>query len=148
MVRRGQSGIEFLAVTGIGLVLLLGVSFFLLSDSKASKDQAQLRQIQQIGAEVIAKARVVQAQGRNSWVTVDAQVPDSVSAIYTVENNTLVFDVNTQNGVISQPIFSEVAIAGLRDVPPKRFLDTGTFHAGVVRFTVYSNASVVLLSVQ
>ena len=41
----GQSGIEFLAVTGIGLLLLVGVSFFLLSDSKAAQAQAEIQKL-------------------------------------------------------------------------------------------------------
>jgi hypothetical protein len=149
--RRAQSGIEFLAVTGIGMLLLLSVSFFLLSDSKSSQDRAQLQQTQSIANDLLAQARIVQAQGRNSWVTVEAQVPRGVSAVYTVESDTLVFDINTVNGVVSQPIFSTIPINGTHLVGDRMYLydpATTNLGGGLQRFTVFSNGTVVVLSMR
>ena len=149
---RGQSGIEFLAVTGIGMLLLLGVSFFLLSDSRSSRDQAEVQQAAQIGQELIGQARVVQAQGRNSWVTVEAQIPKSVQSIYTVEDNTIVFEVGTSNGVVSQPVFSLIPVSGWYVVGPRKYLynysATPVVGGGTFRFTVTANGTTVLLSGQ
>jgi len=147
--RRGQSGIEFLAITGIGMLLLLGVSFLLLSDSRTSRDKAEVQQADQIGSQIISQARIVQAQGRNSWVTVEAQVPKSVKAIYTVEDNTLVFEIITSSGQVSQPVFSIVPIVGWYYVGPRKYLydpTSTTVGGGVMRFNVLSNGSSVVIS--
>jgi len=149
--RRGQSGIEFLAVTGIGMLLLLSVSFLLLSDSRSSRDRAEVQQAEQIGSELLSQARVVAAQGRNSWVTVEAQVPSSVDAIYTVENNTIVFDVMTSSGLVSQPVFSLIPVSGWYGIGQKMYLynsSSTTIGGGVTRFTVAANGTAVILSAQ
>jgi type II secretory pathway pseudopilin PulG len=148
--RRGQSGIEFLAVTGIGMVLLLAVSFVLLADSRSSRDTAEMRQVQQVANELLAQARIVQAQGRNSWVTVEGTIPESVSAIYTVEDDTLVFDMNTAHGPFSQPIFSLVPIAGNTTIGAKKYLYNPAARSpgGNQRFIVTANGTAAVLRMQ
>lgn len=150
VTRRGQSGIEFLAVTGIGMVLLLAVSFVLLADSRSSRDQADMRQMQQLANELLAQARVVQAQGRNSWVTVEGVVPESVSAIYTVENDTLVYDLNTGRGPYSQPVFSLVPISGNTTIGVRAYLYEPSQRSpgGNHRFIVTANGTAAVIRMQ
>ncbi len=115
--RRGQSGIEFLAVTGIGMLLLLGVSFLLLSDSRTSRDEAEIQQAAQVGAVILSQANIVLAQGTNSWVTVEAQMPQSVKGIYLVDTSVaqksaIVFEMQTSKGLIYVPVFSKLDLEG------------------------------------
>jgi hypothetical protein len=138
---RGQSSIEFLMITGIGLLLITSVSFFFLQQSRSTADTTRLQQATDAGNTILGQALYVYSLGANSWVTVEISIPDDVLAIYTVENRTLVFDVGTRDGMVSQPVFSGVPVAGasLPDAQERRHVnDTTVVHSGRMRFRITS----------
>ena len=136
--KRGQSSVEFLLVTGIGLVLLTAVAMGYLTYTRASEDKMRVQQVQDIGNSIMQQANRVNSWGGNSWLPVDVTMPNNVLAIYTVDNNTLVFDVATKEGTISHPIFSTVTIVGVNQVGAKSFVNNGsvTIHEGTMHFRV------------
>lgn len=140
MKKRAQSSIEFLAVTGIGLLLIVGVSATYLTYSKGNEDKTRIQEATTAGQNIIQQAKTAYALGKNSWLTLEVTMPDKVLAIYTVENNTLVFDIGTQHGIISQPIFSSVPILGVNDMGTKNYITNGSvlLHAGKTGFRVTS----------
>ena len=98
-----------------------------------------------LGSSIIAQAETVYALGINSWVTIEVNVPPNVQQIYTVENRTLVFEMQTGGGVVSQPVFSDVPIMGIVTIVNQSFLNT-TIHSGNTKIRIYSNGTLVILS--
>lgn len=125
--------------------MITGVSFGYISYTNSQNDQVKLQQVTAIGTEIISTATRVNELGSNSWVTVDVSLPEEVLDIYTVENNTLVFDVATQGGIVSQPVFSPTAIMGITPVGNRTYVNDATLaiHSGRTRFRVTSQGSVV-----
>lgn len=109
---RGQSSLEFLTVTGIGLLVISAAAIAFLSYAQTSGDDARLAQVTDIGISIIGQANYWYSVGGYSWGTVDVVMPDNVIDVYTVENNTLVFDVETRYGIVRQPVFSTTPIIG------------------------------------
>jgi hypothetical protein len=142
---RAQSSVEFLAITGIGLLLITTVAAAFLSYTRDTGDQVALKQVNDIGNTILGQASTVYSWGGYSWVSVDAVLPDSIVAIYTTENNTLVFEVATQNGIVAQPIFSTTPITGVNVVGTRAHLNNGTMtiHEGATKFRITSLGSIV-----
>lgn len=143
--RRAQSSVEFLLITGIGLFLISTAAIAFLSYTKQSGDDARLTQVTEIGNEILRQASWVYSLGGYSWVTVDATVPEGVTAIYTTESNALVFDVQTQYGVVSQPIFSTTPITGVNSTGAVSYVYNGSInaHQGQVKFRVTGTGPIV-----
>lgn len=144
---RGQSSLEFLLVTGIGLLLLTGVSFFFLEQNRNTSDTTQLQQATDAGAEILQQALYVFSLGRNSWVTLELALPGDIIAMYTVENDTLVFDVGTQRGVVSQPVFSDIPITGINITGARAHVNNVTgMHGGATQFRITSQGDIVTIA--
>jgi len=149
-MRRGQAGVEFLAVTAIGLLMIVGVSLFLLGQSRAQQDETALQQAQN-GLTILAnQAERVWALGRNSWVTVEFTLPETTSAFYSVEGNTLVMEIGTTYGLVAQPYFMPVPVMGGYDTVGERtnIFRTGEERGGPVRIRVHNNGTEVLFFIE
>jgi hypothetical protein len=146
-VKKGQSSLEFLVITAIGLFLIGGVTYGFLSYNQDTQEKARVQQATYVGNQLITAATSMYSKGTNSWTTIDVSMPPDLLAVYTVENNTLVFDVGTAQGTISQPVFSDVPIAGVRLDGSKLHLNNGTvvIHDGQTKFRVTSLGSVVTI---
>lgn len=144
--RRGQSSVEFLVVTGIGLLMLTGVAMVYLSYTRGSSDSVRLQQVNAIGETILQQASRVYGLGSNSWISVDVSMPEGVQDVYTVENNTLVFDVSTSNGIVSQPVFSTIPIFGVNQSGVRWYITNGTvIHSGATRLRITSNGANVTI---
>jgi len=147
MRKRAQSSVEFLAVTGIGILIIVGVAGVYLSYTKSNQDKVALQQVTNIGESVMQQVSTVYSLGKNSWVTLNVDMPDSVLAVYTVENNALVFDVGTIYGTVSQPVFSSITIIGVNTSGQKSFINTGnvTIHSGKTALRITSQGNNVTI---
>jgi hypothetical protein len=145
MKKSGQSSIEFLFVTGIGLLLIVAVAFAFLHATRGSEDKVRLQQAGVISASILQQANTVYSLGRNSWVTMDIVVPEEVVAIYTVENSSLVFEVTTSRGIVAQPVFSSTPITGVRPVGVVSYINdpSTVIHDGPTQLRITSLGSTV-----
>jgi len=147
---RAQSSVEFLVITGIGIFLLSTAAIAFLGFTQQSSDDTRLNQVVSVGNELLDEASWVYSLGGYSWVTIDANIPEGVTAIYVTESSTgqnaLVFEVQTQNGISSVPVFSRTPIVGVRTVGAQSFVYNGTIlapHAGQMQFRVTGTGPVV-----
>lgn len=148
---RGQSGIEFLAVTAVGLLMITGISIFLLGQTQSEQDSVTLQQTQQVMTVLASRAQQVWARGPNNWDTVDVTLPSNVANISTVENNTLIIDIDTvYAGRITQPYFMPVPISGGYGTDGERtaVFQPGSERGGPISIRVSSNGTAVIFSVQ
>jgi hypothetical protein len=144
-MRRAQSSIEFLVITGIGLTLITTAAIAFLSYTRQGGDDARLAQVTDIGNQILAQAEWVNSLGGYSWNTVQTTMPDGVTAIYVAENSTLVFDVQTQHGVISQPVFSTIPITGVNASGTRNYVYVTPLgaHSGRMDFRVTGKGNIV-----
>lgn len=140
MGERGQASIEFLLVSAAGLLLIVVVAFTFLSASRGTEDAARLQQVTTIGSSIIEQAGIVYALGTDSWIDVEVNLPSDVVAIYTIEGTSLVFDVVTQAGIVSQPVFSSVPITGVNTVGVRSDINLPptNIHSGTMEIRVTS----------
>ncbi len=149
---QGQSGVEFLAVTGIGLLMIVTISIFILGQTESERDESSLQQAQQIQSTLSAQAQEVWARGRNSWSTVDVVLPSTTKNITVVEGNTLVFDMSTSYaGIVAQPYFIPVPIAGNYTIDAQgrtAVFPPGLERGGSIPIRVANNGTAVVFSIQ
>lgn len=148
--RRGQAGFEFLAVTALGLFMVVLAAFFLLGQSANERDTAAVQQAQQALSVIANQAERVWSEGRNSWHTVELTLPENTQGLYTVENNTIVVEVGTGIGLIAQPRFMRIPVTGGYDVvgPRSNAFPTGQERGGPIRIRVENNGTTVLLMIE
>jgi hypothetical protein len=146
-MKKGQSSIEFLIITGFGLLLITGISFVFLNYSQTTQDQTRTQQASQIGSTFINNAGEMYALGANSWVTITVTMPDKIVDVYTTENNSIVFELGTATGVQTQPVFSSVPIRGVTVSGDRvSVYNTTVFpHSGPTDFRITSQGNVVTI---
>lgn len=110
--RVGQSGVEFLAVTGIGLLLIVGVSVFLLGEGRTRQDDTRVEQATSVQRMILEQAQDVWSLGRNSWLTADVTLPEGTRDVLIVDDTTLLVIIETTQGRTAVPTFSELPLAG------------------------------------
>lgn len=145
MRKRAQTSVEFIAVSAIGMLLVVAIGAFYVNFAKGNEDAVRMQQVTSVGATIISQAQNVYSYGKNNWVTIDARIPDKVSAIYTVEGKALVFDVETSYGTVSQPVFSLTPITGVQPIGSKIHVNNASMsiHSGNMRFRATSLGGVV-----
>jgi hypothetical protein len=138
---RAQTSMEFLVITGIGLLLITTVTYAFLQYNKDTADKATVEQVTSAGFVILQKAGEMHSYGANSWTTVEVNLPSGILAIYTVESDTLVFDVATSRGLVAQPVFSRTPIVGVREDGEKLHVNSGqvVIHDGPTQFRITSN---------
>jgi hypothetical protein len=144
---KGQSSVEFLVITAVGLFLISAVAYSFIRYTHATEDEATLQQASDIGDSILSEAAGVYARGGNTWVTLEVSMPENVQSVYTAEDRALVFDMGTSNGMLSQPVFGTVPIRGVNGTSAKAFVNNGTItiHEGKTRFRISSQGSYVLI---
>lgn len=131
MVSRAQASIEFLMVTGIAMTLLVGATFFLFDFTQSSNDSNSLQQAAQLGYRIVDDAANMYVFGSGSLTTVSGSNPNSIQSIYTVDNDTLIIEIQTRNGVVPVQVFSTVPINGTQPQGPRTLVNpVGTIVGG------------------
>ena len=94
------------------MTLLIGATFFLFEFTQAGSDENELQQVAQLGYRVVDEAASMYVYGSGSYVHVTGSHPQGIQAVYVVDENTLVFEIATQRGVVPVQVFSPVPING------------------------------------
>jgi hypothetical protein len=146
-MKKGQSSIEFLIITGIGLLLITATAFAFINYTKGSSDKVQVQQVSSIGAAILEQVDTMYALGANSWITMDVVMPQDVTAMYTVNDEALVFEVGTSQGVVKQPVFSNVPIRGVNTSGEISYVynESVVLHSGPTKFRISSLGAVVTI---
>ena len=137
---RGQSSVEFLVITGVGLLLLTTVSLFYLHYVQTSADQTRLQQVSSIGQTILQQAAIVNGWGSNSWKSVDVSMPDNVESIFIADNDAIVFNMTTQHGTVTQPVFTTMNLTGVTPAGSISYVTRNglQIHPGLTTFQVTS----------
>ena len=130
-------------VIGMAMILLVGSTFFLFEFTRAGTDENALQQAAQIGYRVVDEAANMYVYGEDSFVTVTGSNPTTIQDVYTVDGDTLVFEVVTQNGVVPVIIFSEIPINGTRVDGERAYVNAADMpiRPGNTRYRVTSRGS-------
>lgn len=140
---RAQISLEFLMVTGVALFLLATSTYFVFDFTRQNTESNAMQQVAQLAYRISDEARNVYVYGPGSFVTITANMPDTYVGAYTVENDTIVFEVLTQYGHGAVPVFSEIAVNGTREDGERMYLYGASFnpHPGRSLFRVESMGS-------
>ncbi len=144
MVRRAQASIEFLMVTGLSMALLVAGTFFIFDFTQANADQNALQQAAQVGYSLVDESANVYVYGEGSFVRFAGSLPDSIQDIYVVDENTIVFDVITRQGITPVQVFSPIPINGTtvdEDDPDRVSVSPTSVHSGRMEFRITSKGS-------
>jgi len=109
---RAQVSVEYMIVLGMALLLLLPGSYLFYSFSQGTNDQLIGAQITRAGLEILSTADAMYAVGQNSWSTITINFPENVKNIYILDNEELVVEYETQNGLSEAIFFSNINITG------------------------------------
>jgi len=114
MVSRAQVSVEFLIITAISLTILSTAAIVLLQYTQASGDIQSINQAGAIGYELVDSARNVYVYGPGSFVTITANVPESVTDIQVISDSNgedvILFEITLSSGVYYIPIYSDVSL--------------------------------------
>lgn len=118
--KKGQSSTEYLAIVSIALMLLIPATLVFTSYARSTNDEVMAHQLGVIGNTIMAKAEEMFVLGTGSWVTIDINIPNSVTNVEIANNNELVFTFDTVAGPSNAVFFS-----------PKFDINNGTDCAGI-----------------
>lgn len=103
--KKGQSGVEYLAVVGIALLVLTAGTLILSNYSRSINDQVVANQIGIIGNTIINNAESMYVLGNESWVTIEFNFPTAVKSTMINDDADLVFTYYTSTGDSSVVFF-------------------------------------------
>jgi uncharacterized protein (UPF0333 family) len=140
MVRRAQVSVEFLMVVGIAMLMMTVSTYLVFDYTQSYSSQNAMQQVAQIGYELIDDASAMYIYGSGSFGTLSASLPENIYDISVVDNTTLVFELNTQRGIIPVYIFSEIPINGTRNEGNKVYVSQSQekVHPGTTEFRIES----------
>jgi hypothetical protein len=96
--KKGQSGVEYMAVVGIALLVLTAGTMILSNYSRSMNDQVVSNKINIIGRTMINNAESMYVLGNESWITVEFNFPTSVKSTMINDQQDLVFTYYTATG--------------------------------------------------
>jgi hypothetical protein len=105
--KRAQSGVEYMAVVGIALLVLTSGTIILSNYSKSINDQVITNQINIIGNTIINNAESMYVLGNESWVTIEFNFPTAIKSADIYDNTDLVFSYYTSSGVSNIVFFMD-----------------------------------------
>jgi hypothetical protein len=105
--KKAQSGVEYMAVVGIALLVLTAGTLILSNYSRSINDQVITNQITIIGNTIINNAETMYVLGNESWVTIEFNFPTSVKSTIINDNKDLVFSYYTSSGESNVVFFLE-----------------------------------------
>lgn len=110
-VRKAQSALEYMMIIGLSLLIIVPSTYFFLSYSAGSSTQIIDSQVLQMGQTIVSSAATVYYSGRDSKLTIDVTMPNTINNVYIIGNTELVMNVTSQNGYSELIFVSEVNIS-------------------------------------
>jgi hypothetical protein len=111
MKKRGQMGLEYMAIVSIATLVavsLLGISHYY---SKQTEITINTNQIDQVGKEIVDAAESIYYYGKPSRTTLEVYLPEGIRNV-TVGPNELSFKVRTEGGEADMFYPSSVPLQG------------------------------------
>lgn len=105
--KKGQSGIEYMAIIGIALLVLVAGTIIFLNYSKSSNDQVVSSQLNIIGSTIMSNAESMYVLGNESWITIEFNFPHNVKTVAINNNQEMYFAYATSKGTSYVVFFSE-----------------------------------------
>lgn len=105
--RKGQSGVEYMAVIGIALLVLTSGTLILANYSRSISDQVISNQLSIIGNTVMNGAESMYVLGNESWMTIEFSLPNVIDSVNVNGDMDLVFSYYNSVGVSNVVFFSD-----------------------------------------
>ena len=137
---KGQSSFEYIALVAMVLIFVVAGVGIIYSHSKGQTDDVQMRSIESIGRDIINSVEKVYYIGGDSWETLKVNVPNNVRDMYILNNNELVIEFESYNGVNEAVFFSDINIT-TPYVSGSTANLSGFFHPGNNMFKVTSQGA-------
>ena len=88
---RGQASTEYLMVAALAMIVVFPLIFVFSNKASDSIDTVVDSQVTDIGNSIVDNAEIVYYQGEPSRVTIEHTFPDTITDIYTLGGEELVF---------------------------------------------------------
>ena len=116
MVRdvRGQISFEYLVIVGLAILVIVPALLFFLTFASGGDDAVAHTRVAEIGSQFLSTSSEVFSLGRNSWLTLDVTLPETIENI-SINHNTstldeLIITYRTKNGPTDAVFFSDVSL--------------------------------------
>jgi hypothetical protein len=105
--RKAQSGVEYMAVIGIALLVLTAGTLILANYSNSINDQVISNQLSIIGNTIMNSAESMYVLGNESWMTIEFNLPNVINTVSINGNQDFVFSFYNSVGVSNVVFFSD-----------------------------------------
>lgn len=141
---RAQVSVEYLMIIAFAFAILIpGIYFFYVSSQSSSSGMVS-SQYAKLGQEMISNALKAAAQGKDSWLTLDALIPDSIEAI-NVSKKELVFTYQGSGGETVAVFFSDVVLSNKEGSQNDGSIFAGDAHSGKAQFRFVAKGDYVAI---
>jgi uncharacterized protein (UPF0333 family) len=110
-MKRGQAAMEYLAVIGFALLMIVPIIFIFFSQSEDITQQLTMNQIREIGRKVVNTAEKIYYLGEPSQTTLKIYMPNNVEQV-NISGRTIVFKVRLNNAPSDLVFPSTVNVTG------------------------------------
>ncbi|MFH1211568.1 MAG: hypothetical protein V1659_01425 [Candidatus Woesearchaeota archaeon] len=141
--RIAQISTEYLVIIAFAMAVIIPGAVIVYNYSQSSNDKLVGEQVNSIGKELLYTSEQVYHMGKYSRLSVKANIPDSISEIYILDNHELVILYYSQNGIRESVFFSSINITTPGCEEEQCNL---TIFPGPNNFRVESRGSFVLLN--
>lgn len=111
MKLKSQISLEYVAIVGFTVVLLIFIFIISLSYSRETQDSIALSQVDRIAKNIVDNAESVYYMGSPSRITIKSNIPNRVETI-SISAKEITFTVRTQNGRTDIHYASAVNLSG------------------------------------
>ncbi len=143
--KRAQAGVEYLTIIGIALVVLASGMVIFLDYSKSSNTQVVASQLDIIGNTIMSNAEAMYVLGNESWVTVEFNLPSSVTETAISVNSEMYFTYAGVSGSSQVVFFPERFNISNSDALCNTVCNL-SFSAGMNRVRIKSNGNFVSIT--
>ena len=102
--KRGQGSFEYISIVAVALLLIIPSTVLFLNYSQSTGDEVLNSQFNFIGNTLLSKSEEMFVLGRDSWSSVEVNLPNSFQNATIVNSEDLVFTYQSRRGE-SQAVF-------------------------------------------
>jgi len=139
-MKKGQVSVEYLFILTMALAIIIPGSVLFYNYSKESNEQLVASQINRIGKNIISSAEQMYTIGKDSWVTIEVNFPESTRDAYIVDDSELVITYQTTRGLTEAVFFTDITIKGVYSGNLSQ-----QFHHGHMNIKIESEGGQVLI---
>lgn len=102
--KKGQGSFEYISIVAVALLLIIPSTVLFLNYSQSTGDEVLSSQFNFIGNNIVSKSEEMFVVGKDSWSTVEVNLPNSFQNATVVNQEDLVFTYQSRRG-LSQAVF-------------------------------------------